>query len=261
MAVRCCEGNIVSPAAPSSGRSDPHEKVVAPKKERARTVMAPRLHIRSPPSHSLGSTHLAFRYVGVTMGFRVREAETCGRPRETARGGWSEARSVGRPINGRNHTGGASLTRDGTLYFTLMDLESGRSELFRSRWVNGAFQEPERLPDEVNVGFQNADSYVAPDESFLVFPSWPRSGHVDNPGRLCIAYRDRDGGWSPARDLGPPFNTGEIPGSVTLSPDGAYVFFAAESPDRESGRDVYWVSARALLSPLELTPPSGLPPG
>lgn len=159
--------------------------------------------------------------------------------------GWSEARSMGRPINGRNHTGGASVTRDGTLYFTLMDFEGGRQEIYRSVYRDGTYQEPERLPAAVNVGFQNCDSYVAPDESYLVFLSFPRVGHADNPGRLYLAVRDSGGRWSPARVLGPPFNQEAVPGSVTISPDGRYVLFSRESLG-VTGRDVFWVSAGAL---------------
>jgi hypothetical protein len=160
--------------------------------------------------------------------------------------GWSEARSLGRPINGRNHTGGASVTRDGTLYFTLMDMEGGRQDLYRSQLIDGAYQEPERLPDEVNLGFQNCDSYVAPDESYLVFMSFPRVGHVDNPGGLYIAFRDPEGLWTPARELGPAFDQGDQPGSVIISPDGQFVFFSRQDPAGQTGRDVFWASSQAL---------------
>ena len=160
--------------------------------------------------------------------------------------GWSEARSMGRPINGRNHTGGASVTRDGTLYFTLMDLEGRAQNLYRSRYVDGRYQEPELLPPEVNVGFQNCDSYVAPDESYLVFTAFPGVGHENNPGAAYIAFRDAEGRWTPARKLGPAFNGEGQPGSLTLSPDGSYAFFARENPDGRSGRDVYWISTKAL---------------
>lgn len=160
--------------------------------------------------------------------------------------GWSEARPMGRPINGSNHTGGASVTRDGTLYFTLMDLSSGGSEIYRSRWVDGAYQEPERLPDEVNAWFQTCDSYVAPDESYLVFVAFPTVGHTNNPGGLYISFRDPEGRWTPARELGPAFDQGDQPGSVIISPDGQHVFFSRENPEGQTGRDVYWVSTKAL---------------
>jgi hypothetical protein len=168
--------------------------------------------------------------------------------------GWSEARPMGRPINGRNHTGGASVTRDGTMYFTLMDLKGGAQSLYRSSYVDGAYQEPELLPPEVNVGLQNCDSYVAPDESYLVFTAFPRVGHGDNAGASYIAFRDGEGRWSPARKLGTTFNGNGQPSALTVSWDGRYAFFSREDPEGEDGLDVYWVSTKALTDAASMRP-------
>lgn len=164
--------------------------------------------------------------------------------------GWSEPRSMGRPINGRHITGGASVTRDGTMYFTMMDVDGrGASDLYRSRYVNGAYQEPERLPAGVNAFHQNCDSYVAPDESYLVFTAFPRSGNQNNPGGLYISFRDAEGGWSDAREIGPPVKSESNFGSATIAPDGRYLFFGRRDDANNRGLDVYWV-ATEVLSPL-----------
>jgi len=164
--------------------------------------------------------------------------------------GWSVARPVGRPVNGRNHTGGPSVTRDGTLYFTLMNLESGVQELFRARYLDGAYEEPIRLPDVVNASLQNFDAYVDPEERYLVFPSFERRGHDNNPGDLRIAYGDGAGNWDQLVSLGPPIRTRDQVGSVQISADGRYVFFTRSSgqdaDSRRLGLDIYWVDARVL---------------
>jgi len=156
--------------------------------------------------------------------------------------GWSEPRSIGRPVNGRNHTGGPSVTADGTLYFTLMDLSGGHSEIYRSRLLGGAYQEPERLPDAVNALFQTCDSYVAPDESYLVFVAFPGTGHEGNPGGLYVSFRDTAGTWSAARDLRPTIASVEG-GYATISPDGSYLFFTRRVAGGQTGTDVYWVDS------------------
>jgi len=164
--------------------------------------------------------------------------------------GWSAAAPVGRPVNGRNNTGGPSLTRNGTLYFTLMDFDSGVQELFRAESVDGAFSEPTRLPDGVNASLQNFDSYVDPHERYLVFATFERQGHENNPGDLRIAYGDGAGGWHEAVSLGPPINTEDQVGSLQISADGKYLFFQRSSgPSAESrrmGMDIYWVDAAVL---------------
>ena len=162
--------------------------------------------------------------------------------------GWSEARAMGRPINGGNHTGGPSVTADGTMYFTLMDLSSGHSEIYRSRLLNGAYQEPERLPDAVNSLFQTCDSYVAPDESYLVFVAFPGTGHEGNPGGLYVSFRDSAGAWSAARNIRPTIGSVEG-GYATISPDGRYLFFTRTDPSGRTGLDVYWVAAEVVRAP------------
>ncbi|HLG02853.1 MAG TPA: OmpA family protein [Bacteroidia bacterium] len=42
-----------------------------------------------------------------------------------------------------------------------------------------------------------------------------------------ISYRDKNGNWSTARNLGPPVNTQVNEGAPSLAPDGRFLFFAA----------------------------------
>lgn len=163
---------------------------------------------------------------------------------------WGTAKSIGRPINGRKHTGGPSVTRDGTLYFCEMDFESGVQGLYRSAFLNGAYQEPVRLPDGVNLALQNFDAYVDPDGGFLIFPTFERQGHEDNPGDLRIAYRDEVDLWSQAVSLGSPIHTEDQQGSISISADGRFIFFTrASGPTAGSNRmgmDIYWVDAAVV---------------
>jgi len=169
--------------------------------------------------------------------------------------GWGEPTPIGRPINGTNHTGGASATLDGTLYYTLMDLESGDSKLYRSEFVNGVYQEPVRLPDAVNAFHQTTDSYVDPEERYLIFTAFERQGHVNNPGYLYVAFRGEDGSWSDAERLGPTMNTENQFGSVTISSDGQYLFFIRITDQSEDttnmGWDIYWVDAAVVSETKE----------
>lgn len=164
--------------------------------------------------------------------------------------GWSAPMPVGRPVNGRNHTGGPSVARDGTLYFTLMDFESGVQAIYEAGYVDGAYGEPTRLPEAVNAALQNFDSYVDPDERYLIFPSFERQGHANNPGDLRIAHRNEAGNWGRATSLGPPIQTEGQIGSVQISPDGKYIFFTRSSrptgDSRRMGMDIYWVDAAVV---------------
>ena len=155
---------------------------------------------------------------------------------------WSEPKSIGRPVNGRNNTGGASVTLDGTLYFTVMDME-GPQELYRSEFHNGSYGEPVRLPRQVNAAVQQFDSYVSPDESFLIFYAMAGRGGHGASGGLAVAFRDEHGTWGATKDLGSLFNSGDRTGTATISPDGRYVFFSQPDPESGTDMDVFWVDA------------------
>ena len=160
--------------------------------------------------------------------------------------GWSAAHPIGRPINGRNDVSGPSVTSDGTLYYTLMTL-GGPSDIYRSQLVNGEYQEPEKLPDSVNSVEQQFDSYVAPDESYLLFNAYQRSDTYGSTD-LYISFRDGNDQWSAATNLGPTVNGADAEGSATITPDGQYVFFGRYNNAEHRGVDVYWLSAQYLAS-------------
>lgn len=161
---------------------------------------------------------------------------------------WGEPHSIGRPINGRNHTSGPSVTMDGTMYFTYMSITGNApNELYRSRYINGEYQEPERLPNSINTVVQQFDSYIAPDESYLIFNAYQRSDSYGSTD-LYISFRDEDDNWSNSVNMGPAINTLEREGSATITADGSYIFYGRYNNAQQNGLDVYWFNAQFLES-------------
>src|SRR5262249_28126554 len=64
---------------------------------------------------------------------------------------WGEPSALPTPINTNdgNSNWGGSVTREGTLYFT-STRDAGHPHIFSSRFVNGAYNEPEELGPEIN---------------------------------------------------------------------------------------------------------------
>ena len=154
---------------------------------------------------------------------------------------WSEARSMGNPINGSNHTSGPSVTANGTMYFTVMTL-GGPNDIYRSELVNGQYQIPVKLPGNINKGQQQFDSYIAPDESYLIYCAYGRSDSFGSTD-LYVSFRDTSGNWSDEINLGPTINTKESEGSVTITADGKYIFYGRYNEDKSKGMDIYWFNA------------------
>jgi hypothetical protein len=125
-----------------------------------------------------------------------------------------------------------TATESGTIYAT-GNLQRG---IYRARMMDGRYQLPERLPDEINGKNWAGHPYIAPDESYLVFDS-----NVDEEGtkHLFVSTRRPDGSWSPAEDLTDRlgFPSGSCP-HVTFG--GGYLFFSSHG-------DIYWVDGSVLL--------------
>jgi hypothetical protein len=157
----------------------------------------------------------------------------------TASGDWSEPRNLGRPVNSEGSEYFPTLTKDGTIYFG-----SGRKggkggiDLYRSRFMNGKYQEAENLGDEINTQFDEFEPCIAPDESFLIFMA---GGRPDGLGGfdLYISY-NRNGQWSKAKNLGAPTNSPADELSPRITPDRKYFFWASARSLIDRPKDKSW---------------------
>jgi hypothetical protein len=139
--------------------------------------------------------------------------------------GWGEPYPLPEVINSAGSEYFPSVTRDGTLYFTRSPAGGGENRIWRSRYVNGAYQEPELLPSQVNAGRSRYNAFVDPDESFLILSI---VGLEDTLGGAdyYIVFRNEDDEWSDPVNLGPVVNTpGTFEYSPYVSPDGQFFFF------------------------------------
>jgi hypothetical protein len=154
--------------------------------------------------------------------------------------GWHEPHVLPAPINAEDSSSwGPSVTSDGALYFA--STRDGRgAHIYRSRFVNRSYAEPEKLGPEINSEFNESDPYVSPDEKILIFSSSGKGlGDFDRAETLKgggVLYgradlyisANRNGRWLPARHLGHGINSVAKEGSPSLTPDGKYLFFASE---------------------------------
>jgi hypothetical protein len=160
--------------------------------------------------------------------------------------GWSNPKSIGKPINGRKMTSGPSVTQDGNIYFTYFD-NTGLNELYCAEKSNDGFKEPVRLPNSINSSRQQFDSYIAPDESYLIFGSYLRSDTYGGTD-LYVSFRDNNGRWLNAVNLGPMVNTKDDEGSAQITPDGKYLFFSRLNNAPVRNLDMYWMSSKYIDS-------------
>jgi Tol biopolymer transport system component len=139
---------------------------------------------------------------------------------------WSEPIRVSDVVNSAQDEFYPTVSADGTLYFSATRPDSlGRSDIYRSRWQNGSYQPPENLGAGVNSAATEVDSYVAPDQSFIVFAGFGRPDDMGN-GDLYISEHV-NGSWTAARHLGAGINSTAREYCPAASPDGKYFFFTS----------------------------------
>lgn len=180
--------------------------------------------------------------------------------------GWGDAVNVGEPVNTAQSELYPSITDEGTLYF-FGDARGGAEVggAYVARLSGGAYSEPELLGPTINTEHGVFDPFIAPDESYLIFASDRPDGLGD--GDLYISFRQGDGAWGEAINLGGTINSPQTDFCPSITKDGKYLFFSSRRPydgtypnialsyrneldvEAENPRqnvDVYWVDARVL---------------
>jgi hypothetical protein len=171
--------------------------------------------------------------------------------------GWGEPRNLGAPINTPGGEFFPTTTRDGTLYYTGPE-ENGTGEgIYRSRFVDGHYAEPERLPAQVNAGKARYNAFFSPDDRLAVIPIY---GHASHPEGVdyYVVFHNPDDTWSEPVSLGPLVNTKENDEhSASLSPDGKYLFFM--SPRMPPAESIPAHISYGYLRSLQTQPQNGNP--
>lgn len=145
---------------------------------------------------------------------------------EKTANGWSEPKNAGPPINSPGSEWYPTVAANGTIYFG-SDREGGkgRTDIYRSRVVDGKYSEPENLGDVINTQFNEFEPLISPDESFMVFMG---GGRAEGRGGfdLYLTY-NRNGVWTKPANLGDKINSSGNEYSPTISPDGRYFFWTS----------------------------------
>jgi hypothetical protein len=142
---------------------------------------------------------------------------------------WGEPYHLGPPVNTDAPEYFPSVTAGGTLYFT-REGSDRVSKIFRSRFVDGVYTEPELLGPRVNCGTNRFNAYVAPDQSYMIVPALGREDSIGGVD-YYVVFRSDDDTWSEPVNLGEAVNRQDgREWSASLSPDGKYLFFMSSRP-------------------------------
>ena len=169
---------------------------------------------------------------------------------------WSQPINLGSTVNSPYVEATPNLAANGNLYFTSnrtqYDDPTGNNDIFVSEFVDGNYIEPKGLGAAINTPYaRDSFPFIGPDESYIIFSRDSRrfdaEGNIINGDRkLMISFRDENGEWQDAIDMGPHFASTRFP---SVSPDGKYLFFTKYTEG--SNEDFYWVDAKFIV---QMTP-------
>lgn len=161
---------------------------------------------------------------------------------ERSEEGWGEPYPLGRHVNMGPRQLYPTATASGALYFNSSSRGYGQGDFFRAEVGSGGYGVARNLGPSVNSEYDETDAFVSPDDSYLIFTSVNRPDGFGN-GDLYISFRDTDGYWVPAINMGPEVNGPFSEFCPTVSPDGKFLFFTSR---RRGTDDIYWIDARIL---------------
>lgn len=159
---------------------------------------------------------------------------------ERSEKGWSSPVNVPSPISTNDaNEYFVSLTTDKKMFFGSNRDDRNNFDLYSAQLgQDGQYEEPTRLRGNVNTSKYEADVFVAPDESYVIFSS---SGREDGRGQgdLYVSFKGSDGNWSAGINLGDNVNSKQQEFAPSISRDQKVLFFSR-------GGVIHWVSTSVI---------------
>jgi CubicO group peptidase (beta-lactamase class C family) len=132
---------------------------------------------------------------------------------------------------------GFTISSAGTYYFYTLDYEDGSGYMSYSRLIDGQYEKPHKMHKEINRGKYIAHPFVAPDESYLM---WDAEEIDSDTPDIYISFRQPDGAWGAAINMGDKINTAAYEQRPRVTPDGKYLFFWRGDKKVKEDGSVYW---------------------
>ena len=174
-----------------------------------------------------------------TADMRVWEVERFGE-------GWGKPVPIDTTVSqGRDYA--SSIAGDGSIYLSTSMGGGTNFNLRRSGKVNNRYAAAEVLPYNINSVDYEDGPFISPDESYLIFESQRPEG-IDGSIDLYISFKNKNGQWGKAINMGPTINSAASERFAKLSPDGKFLFFGStrnQSPDNW-GFDIFWIDAGVI---------------
>jgi outer membrane protein OmpA-like peptidoglycan-associated protein len=147
--------------------------------------------------------------------------------------------NMGENINSSNLEYLPSITVDGNKMIFNKRINNDE-DFYESEKINGVWQKAKLVPGKINTNLNEGAQNISQDGQWLIFTgcNYPEGlGSCD----LYISYKNKNGEWSEAENLGKIINTDAWETAPTLSPDKRDLYFSSTRAGGFGGSDI-WVS-------------------
>jgi hypothetical protein len=137
-----------------------------------------------------------------------------------------------------------SVTENETIFGRMVKInDTSNDDIYVIKKINGQYSTPEKLGTNINTSYHEWCVFVDPAEDYMIFCS-------DRPGGfggfdLYISFKDSNGDWEAAKNMGASINTQYEESSPSVSPDKKYLFFKS---DRLGDRNPFWVTSSIIAN-------------
>ncbi|MEX0363499.1 MAG: hypothetical protein AB3N10_21170, partial [Allomuricauda sp.] len=161
---------------------------------------------------------------------------------------WSTPINIGAPINTEHNEFYPAVAQNGNLYYTC-DCPGalGRDDIFFSSYDDGSYAEPISLSGNINTEGFEYNSYISPDDSYLIFGGYNREDGQGS-GDLYVSFKDDSGNWTKAIPLPAPINSKYMDYCPFVDPTNHVLYFTSRR-SQEPGSNM--VSMDDLLDYLK----------
>ncbi|MBL4605978.1 MAG: PD40 domain-containing protein [Flavobacteriaceae bacterium] len=154
---------------------------------------------------------------------------------------WSMPINAGKNINSLKNEYYISFSSDGTMYFASNKNAGVNREhdfdIYYSKKIDGKYRSSIRLSDSINTKRYEADVFISPDESYMIFCSARKEGL--GKGDLYISFKNHKGEWGKSKNMGEIINSKNHELCPFVTSDGKYLFYT-------SNENIYWVRSELI---------------
>lgn len=146
-----------------------------------------------------------------------------------------------RSVNTDKYEGFPSISADGrTLFFSSENgTEYKDKDIFYSRYENGKWSAPQNMGPNINFpGLDEIGGSISPNGQIFVFFARDRDDSLGKTD-IYISYRQADGSWSPAKNMGRPVNSRYTEYAPYIAADGRTLYFSSDRRGGFGGQDLY----------------------